>query len=107
MNGIGGKAGPRLDTAMANKFANPVEFAARMWRGAAAMTLLQSMEFGYQISLNGQDIADLSAFVADPILRATYSESDIPEIMLGWTIDEPIGELEDGLGSVGSGFSPE
>ena len=95
INGIGGMAGPPLDTQPANGVADPVDFAARMWRGAVAMTLLQSMEFGYQVSLSGQDIANLAAFVADPAQRNAFSENDIPEVMLGWTIDEPFAALEE------------
>ena len=96
INGIGGQAGPALDTVLMDGAVDPVEFAASMWRGAAAMVLLQSMEFGYQISLTGQDISDLAAFVSSPEQRGSYSENDIPELLRGWTIDEPLDAFGEG-----------
>jgi mono/diheme cytochrome c family protein len=92
INGVGGKAGPALDTSTGKEAIEPLEFAARMWRGAAAMSMLQSMEFGYQIEMTGEEIADLAAFVASPALQRTFSDRDIPEMMQGWTIDEPFPE---------------
>ncbi len=95
INGVGGSAGPALDAAAGSATVDPLDFAARMWRGAAAMALLQSMEFGYQIALTGQEISDLAAFIASPDEQGTFSESDIPEVMRGWTIDEPFAALEE------------
>ena len=89
INGVGGKAGPALDAPAGEEAIEPLEFAARMWRGAAAMSMLQSMEFGYQIEMTGDEIADLAAFVASPALQSTFSDKDVPEVMRGWTIDEP------------------
>jgi len=89
INGVGGKAGPALDASTGKEAIRPLEFAARMWRGAAAMSMLQSMEFGYQIEMTGDEIADLAAFVASPALQNTFSDRDVPEMMQGWTIDEP------------------
>jgi len=100
INGVGGKAGPALDAGTDEDAIDPLGFAARMWRGAGAMTILQSMEFGYEIELSGEDIADLAAFVASPELQSGFSESDVPELIRGWTIDEPFppegGEWPDG-----------
>ena len=94
INGVGGRAGPELDPDTDGADIDPLEFAARMWRGAAAMTALQSMEFGYQIDLTGQEIADIAAFVASPKLRESFSEKDIPELLRGWTIDKPMTDEE-------------
>ena len=97
VNGVGGTAAPALDAAGAGDTIDPLEFAARMWRGAVAMTVLQSTEFGYQIDMTGEEIADLAAFAADPALQATFSERDIPEVMRGWTLEqgweEQLGDL--------------
>jgi mono/diheme cytochrome c family protein len=89
INGVGGKAGPALDAEADDRAIDPLEFAARMWRGAGAMAFLQSMEFGYQIEMAGDEIADLAAFIASRALQSTFSEKDVPEVMRGWTVDEP------------------
>ena len=89
VNGVGGKAGPALDAAAEGAPIDPLAFAARMWRGAEAMTLLQASELGYQIDLTGAEIADLAAFATSLPEQATFSEDDIPEIIRGWTMDEP------------------
>jgi cytochrome c len=88
VNGAGGKAGPALDAPETPQPVAPLEFAARMWRGAVAMAVLQSMEFGYQIELSGDEIADLAAFAADAAAQDGFSDQDIPEVMRGWTVDE-------------------
>jgi mono/diheme cytochrome c family protein len=89
VNGVGGKAGPALDAPAEGAVIDPLDFAARMWRGSMAMAILQSSELGYQIDLTGAEIADLAAFAATLSEQATFSEADIPEIMRGWTMDEP------------------
>lgn len=97
INGVGGKAGPALDATNGAQPIAPLDFAARMWRGAATMVMLQATEFGYQIEITGQEIADLAAFAADPELQAKFSENDIPEVMRGWTMDELIPPDDDEL----------
>jgi hypothetical protein len=57
---------------------NTFEFAARMWRGAAAMIGMQPQLFG-EISLTGQDLADLIAFAHDSKEQSELREADIPE----------------------------
>ena len=94
INGVGGHAGPELDPDTDDADIYPLDFAARMWRGAQAMTALQSMEFGYQIDLTGQEIADIAAFIASPQQRESFSEEDVPELLRGWTIDEPMTDEE-------------
>ena len=88
VNGVGGRAAPALDATAAQGPVDPLDFAARMWRGALAMADLQAMEFGYQIELTGAEIADLAAFAADADEQAELEETDIPEMMRGWTLDE-------------------
>jgi mono/diheme cytochrome c family protein len=90
INDVGGAAGPALDAGAQQEAIDPLDFAARMWRGALAMAELQSMEFGYQIDLTGQDIADLAAFTADPEIQKNFTEDLIPEIIRGWILEEPL-----------------
>ena len=107
VNGVGGTAGPALDATGEGTTIEPLEFAARMWRGAAAMTVLQSTELGYQIDMTGAEIADLAAFAASPSVQATFSERDIPEVMQGWTLDEGWeGLVEEPPGEASPGEEP-
>ncbi len=89
VNGVGGLAGPPLDALSEPILIDPVDFAARMWRGSLAMAELQATEFGYQVELTGQEIADLAAFVAIPEAQKGFSETEIPDLIRGWTVDEP------------------
>lgn len=88
INGVGGTAGPSMDATVDARPVNPLEFAARMWTGAQAMADLQATEFGYQIELTGQEIADLAAFASDAGEQSKLSELDIPELMRGWVLDD-------------------
>ena len=103
VNGIGGAAGPALDAEEGDAPVAPLEFAARMWRGASAMALLQSLEFGYQIDITGDEIADLAAFLSNRELQGNFSERDVPEMMQGWTIDEPFPEIGESWSDWGPG----
>ncbi len=94
INGVGGLAGPPLDAVVEPEIIDPVGFSARMWRGSLAMAELQATEFGYQVELTGQEIADLAAFVATPDAQTGFSEDEIPELIRGWTVDEPFVPLE-------------
>lgn len=87
VNGVGGNAGPALDGENADNEIDPLDFAARMWRGARAMSVLQSMQFGYQIQLTGAEIADLAAFVASEEERALFSDKDVPWAFRNWSIN--------------------
>jgi hypothetical protein len=58
---------------------NPFEFAAKMWRGAGAMVAMQQDELGAQIELNGQELANIIAFVHDAEEQAKFSKADIPD----------------------------
>ena len=80
VNGVGGDVGPALDAAGMPKPMNAFEFAARMWRGAGAMIAMQEDEqFGGQIELSGQDLADLVAFAHDENEQSYLSAEQIPE----------------------------
>jgi len=58
---------------------NAFEFAARMWRGAQAMSALQEDMLGEVIALDGQDLADLVAFAHDAEEQARLTEEQIPD----------------------------
>ena len=78
INGVGGEDAPPLDAENMPLPMNPFEFAARMWRGAGAMVVLQEEELGGQIELTGQELTDIIAFVHDPEEQKKFSEDDIP-----------------------------
>ena len=88
INDVGGKAGPALDAESTGPYVDIFDFAARMWRGAAAMVVLQEMEFGYQIDLTGEELADIAIFVADETAQSKFTERDIPEFIKDWMTDE-------------------
>lgn len=65
INGIGGQDAPNLDAHTMSAQMNLLDFAARMWRGAATMIAMQEDELGEQIDFTGQELADIIAFVHD------------------------------------------
>ncbi len=77
MNGVGGDHGPGLDMRGMGAM-NPFDFAAKMWEGAEAMIVLQEEELGGRISLTGQDLADMIAFVHSPREIEKFSKKDVP-----------------------------
>ena len=80
VNGVGGDVGPAINAADMPEPMNAFDFAARMWRGANAMIAMQEDEqFGGQIELSGQDIADLVAFAHDKKEQAEIDADQIPE----------------------------
>lgn len=79
VNGVGGEDAPMLDAEFMDEAMNPFEFAARMWRGAAAMVAMQEEELGAQIELSGQELADIIAFVHNAEEQKRFGEADIPE----------------------------
>lgn len=79
INGIGGQDAPPLDAENMELPMNPFEFAARMWAGAEAMVELQRDELGDVISLNGEELAAIIAFVHDAEEQVEFSQADIPE----------------------------
>jgi len=79
VNNVGGDIGPSLNASDLPTPMNTFEFAARMWRGAAAMTAMQQDMLGEVIPLTGQDLADLIAFAHDAHEQEKLTESQIPE----------------------------
>lgn len=72
----------------------PLERTTRVWRRAPTMIVLQELELGYQIDLSGDDLAHLSAFASDAEVQGRFSESDIPEVIRDWMVDEVYEELD-------------
>lgn len=95
VNGVGGKAAPPLDAAIGDGAADPLEFAARMWRGAPAMIELQSVELGYTIYLTADEIANLAAFSADREAQRHLTPDSLPESLANSLLDERFWEMED------------
>jgi mono/diheme cytochrome c family protein len=89
VNGVGGEAAPDLSAGEPASEINPLDFSARMWRGAPAMTALQTIELGYVIDLDAQDIADLAAFAASKDEQALLTLSSVGEGMREWFLNEP------------------
>lgn len=87
INGVGGKDAPMLDAEFMDAPMNPFEFAARMWRGAEVMVMMQRDELGEPIDLTGQELADIVAFVHDPTEQANFSQEDIPEHIANLMVD--------------------
>lgn len=79
VNGVGGEIGPAFNAADMPNPMNAFEFAARMWRGAPAMVQMQEDLLGEMIALNGQELADIVAFVHDEDVQDEVSPNDIPE----------------------------
>lgn len=79
VNKVGGDAGPSLNAADMPRPMNAFEFAARMWRGAQAMTAMQQEEFGGVVNLDGQELADLVAFAHDAEEQNKLTVKQIPE----------------------------
>lgn len=79
INGVGGEIGPSFNAADMPQPMNAFEFAARMWRGAAAMTAMQEAELGGVIELSGQDLADLVAFAHDEQEQEKLTLGQVPE----------------------------
>ena len=62
---LGGDTAPPLDASRMPIRMDPFIFFARMWRGAQTMIALQEQRLGYQIALDGAELADIMAFIYD------------------------------------------
>jgi cytochrome c2 len=82
INGVGGEVGPSLNAVDMPSPMNAFEFAARMWRGAPAMVLMQEDQLGEFINLTGEELADLVAFVHDAGEQEELSIDQVPEQFL-------------------------
>ncbi|GBE42675.1 cytochrome c [bacterium BMS3Bbin10] len=78
VNGVGGEDAPPLDAATMPVVMNPFDFAAKMWRGAAAMISVQEDELGEQIEFTGSELANIIAFVHSAEEQEKFTKADIP-----------------------------
>jgi cytochrome c551/c552 len=81
INEIGGTTGPPLDVEFAPDEVDPLDFVARMWRGAEPMVMMQQSLFGEQLDFTGEELADIIAFAHDPEEQRRFSEADVPPAM--------------------------
>ena len=79
INEVGGTSAPPLDPEFAPGEVDPLDFVARMWRGAEPMIFMQQQELGVQIDFTGQQLADIIAFVRDPRERRKFSEQTLAQ----------------------------
>jgi len=78
INGVGGEDAPALDATTMTGPMNPFDFAARMWKGAEAMVMMQKDELGGQIELTGDELANIIAFVHNPEVQKQFTWDDVP-----------------------------
>jgi mono/diheme cytochrome c family protein len=81
VNEIGGTSGPPLDVEFTPDEIDPLDFVARMWRGAEPMVMMQQSLFGEQLDFTGQELADIIAFAHDREEQRKFSEADVPRAM--------------------------
>jgi len=79
VHGIGGTDAPSLDVSTMNPVMSPFDFFAKMWKGSEAMIAMQKSEIGGQIQFNGQELADIVAFLHNRAVQQTFTENDIPD----------------------------
>lgn len=80
INGVGGTDAPDISATAMQPGMNPFELVAKMWNHSQGMIAMQESELGEQITFeNGQQIADIVAFLHDADEQASFSEQDIPD----------------------------
>jgi cytochrome c len=77
INGIGGHDAPALDAHAMKGLMNPFDFAAKMWNHAPAMIAAQEGAFGEQVYFNGDELADIVAFIHNDAAQHKFSERDL------------------------------
>jgi mono/diheme cytochrome c family protein len=73
INGVGGHDATALDAHSMVRMMNPFEFTAKMWRMAPAMIAAQEDAFGEQITFNGDELADIIAFVYSDVQQHKFN----------------------------------
>jgi len=94
VNGTGGQVGPPLDANASRPYVDPFDMAARMWRGAPTMLLLQEMALGYQIDLTGKELANIARFLQDLETQKSFNSNDIPQRIRDLMVDKTYEALE-------------
>jgi len=88
VKGVGSKVAPALDAPSGSTTIDVFAFVARMWNGAAIMSDLQSVELGYRITFNADELADLAGFAGDPKAQEGFSLEEIPELVREWILKD-------------------
>jgi mono/diheme cytochrome c family protein len=79
INGVGGTDAPPIDASTMALKMSPFDFVAKMWNHSQGMVAMQQQELGGQITFeNGQQIADIIAFLHDAKVQKTFSKADLP-----------------------------
>lgn len=81
VNGVGGEDATPLDAHDMEPNMNPFEFAAKMWRGAPAMIAAQEEALGEQILFDGDELADIIAFLHDDAEQHEFTEASLTDKM--------------------------
>ena len=81
VNGVGGEDAPEFSAELMEHPMNAFDFAAKMWRGAGAMIMMQEDELGGQIELEGDELAAIIAFIHDEEEQLKFSLDDVPHDM--------------------------
>jgi cytochrome c len=98
VNGVGGHDATPLDAHTMDAVMSPLDFAAKMWRGAAAMIYAQEEALGAQIEFTGDELGDIVAFMHDDALQHTFTEGNLtPEAlqMMDHQHADTVGNRED------------
>lgn len=77
INGVGGHDAPALDAHAMKGLVNPFDFAAKMWNHAPAMIAAQEGAFGEQVYFNGDEFADIVAFIHNDAAQHRFSERNL------------------------------
>jgi mono/diheme cytochrome c family protein len=97
VNGVGGTDAPQIDASVMSSKMNPFDFVAKMWNHSQGMVAMQQNELGGQITFeNGQQIADIIAFLHDADVQKTLIQGDLPA-----DIKAHLQGVENGAGSGG------
>ena len=81
VNGVGGEDAPSLSHETMEHPMNAFDFAAKMWRGAGAMIMMQEDELEGQIEIEGDEFAAIIAFVHDAEEQLKFTLEDVPHDM--------------------------
>ena len=77
VNGVGGHDAPAMDAHQKMEYVNPFDFAARMWNHAPGMIAAQEDAFDELVSLTGDDLANIIAFVHNDEVQHAFTENDL------------------------------
>lgn len=89
VNGVGGSAAPALDVMPDEYYIDPFAFMVRMWKGAKAMIALQDKELGYQIDIEGDELAAIIGFLYDSEEQKRLTIDQVSTQMRDIFVDEP------------------